>query len=108
MESLNDSLIKELVRRQEALRQVIDNDADAYQQNVLKYAPDHHDYLLNVIYAAMGMCGEAGEASELVKSTRIMTMQLIQSIWHESLEMCSGMYPIWHICLDILSVKLWL
>jgi len=67
VESLNDSLIKELARRQEALRQVIDNDADAYQQNVLKYAPDHHDYLLNVIYAAMGMCGEAGEASELVK-----------------------------------------
>lgn len=67
VESLNDSLIKELVRRQEALRQVIDNNADAYQQNVLKYAPDHHDYLLNVIYAAMGMCGEAGEASELVK-----------------------------------------
>ena len=68
VESLNDSLIKELARRQEALRQVIDNDADAYQQNVLKYAPDHHDYLLNVIYAAMGMCGEAGEASELVKN----------------------------------------
>lgn len=67
VESLNDSLIKELARRQEALRQVIDNDADLYQQNVLKYAPDHHDYLLNVIYAAMGMCGEAGEASELVK-----------------------------------------
>lgn len=67
VESLNDSLIKELARRQDALRQVIDNDADAYQQNVLKYAPDHHDYLLNVIYAAMGMCGEAGEASELVK-----------------------------------------
>lgn len=67
VESLNDSLIKELARRQEALRQVINNDADAYQQNVLKYAPDHHDYLLNVIYAAMGMCGEAGEASELVK-----------------------------------------
>ncbi len=65
--SLNDSLMKELARRQGALRQVIDNDADAYQQNVLKYAPDHHDYLLNVIYAAMGMCGEAGEASELVK-----------------------------------------
>lgn len=67
VESLNDSLIQELARRQEALQQVIDNDADAYQQNVLKYAPDHHDYLLNVIYAAMGMCGEAGEASELVK-----------------------------------------
>ena len=67
VESLNDLLMKELARRQGALRQVIDNDADAYQQNVLKYAPDHHDYLLNVIYAAMGMCGEAGEASELVK-----------------------------------------
>lgn len=65
--SLNDSLMKELARRQGALRQVIDNDADAYQQNVLKYAPNHHDYLLNVIYAAMGMCGEAGEASELIK-----------------------------------------
>lgn len=67
VESLNDSLMKELARRQEALRQVIDNDADAYQQNVLKYAPVHHDYLLDVIYAAMGMCGEAGEASELIK-----------------------------------------
>lgn len=67
VESLNDSLMKELARRQGALRQVIDNDANVYQQNVLKYAPDHHDYLLNVIYAAMGMCGEAGEASELVK-----------------------------------------
>lgn len=64
---INDSLMKELARRQGALLQVIDNDADAYQQNVLKYAPDHHDYLLNVIYAAMGMCGEAGEASELIK-----------------------------------------
>lgn len=67
VESLNDSLIKELARRQGALRQIIDNDANVYQQNVLKYAPDHHDYLLNVIYAAMGMCGEAGEASELIK-----------------------------------------
>lgn len=67
VESLNDSLMKELARRQGALRQIIDNDANVYQQNVLKYAPDHHDYLLNVIYAAMGMCGEAGEASELIK-----------------------------------------
>ena len=65
--SLNDSLMKELANRQEALLQVVGNDADAYQKNVLKYAPDHHDYLLNVIYAAMGMCGEAGEASELIK-----------------------------------------
>ena len=67
VESLNDSLMKELARRQGALQQVIDNDVDAYQQDILKYAPDHHDYLLNVIYAAMGMCGEAGEVSELIK-----------------------------------------
>lgn len=67
VEGLNDSLMKELTSRQVALLQVVDKDADAYQQNVLKYAPDHHDYLLNVIYAAMGMCGEAGEASELIK-----------------------------------------
>lgn len=57
----------ERVRYLERKLRDIDNDADAYQQNVLKYAPDHHDYLLNVIYAAMGMCGEAGEASELIK-----------------------------------------
>ena len=67
VESLNDSLMKELARRQEALRQVIDNDADVYQQNVLRYAPNYHDYMSNVIYAAMGICGEAGEASELIK-----------------------------------------
>ena len=73
VESLNDSLMKELARRQfniardEAVSEIREHDADVYQQDVLKYAPDHHDYLLNVIYAAMGMCGEAGEASELVK-----------------------------------------
>lgn len=67
VEGLNDSLMKELANRQEALLQVVEHDADAYQKSVLKYAPDHHDYLLNVIYAAMGMCGEAGEASELIK-----------------------------------------
>ena len=67
VESLNDALMKEMARRQGALQQVIDNDVDAYQQNILKYAPDHHDYLLNVLYAAIGMCGEAGEVSELIK-----------------------------------------
>lgn len=71
--SLNDSLMKELARRQfniardEAISEIREHDADVYQLDVLKYAPDHHDYMLNVIYAAMGMCGEAGEASELVK-----------------------------------------
>lgn len=93
VENLNDLLMKELARRQGALLQVIDNDADVYQQNVLKYAPDHHDYLLNVIYAAMGMCGEAGEASELIKKyayhghtidTEHLTRELGDVLWYVS------------------------
>lgn len=81
VESLNDSLMKELARRQGCQDEIREHDADMYQLdvlkyapdyqhcklNVLKYAPDHHDYLLNVIYAALGMCGEAGETSELIK-----------------------------------------
>lgn len=67
VESLNDSLMKELARRQGCQTEIREHDADIYQLDVLKYAPDHHDYLLNVIYAALGMCGEAGEASELIK-----------------------------------------
>ena len=67
VESLNDSLMKELARRQGYQTDIREHDADIYQLDILKYAPDHHDYLLNVIYAAMGMCGEAGEVSELVK-----------------------------------------
>ena len=65
--SLNDSLMKELANRQGVQPEIREHDADVYQQDVLKYAPEYHDHLLNVIYAAMGMCGEAGEASELVK-----------------------------------------
>lgn len=67
VESLNDSLMKELARRQGCQTEIREHDADIYQLDVLKYAPDHHDYLLNVLYAALGMCGEAGEASELIK-----------------------------------------
>lgn len=67
VESLNDALMKELARRQGYQTDIREHDADIYQLDVLKYAPDHHDYLLNVLYAAMGMCGEAGEASELIK-----------------------------------------
>ena len=67
VESLNDSLMKELARRQGCQIEIREHDADIYQLDVLKYAPDHHDYLLNIIYAALGMCGEAGEASELIK-----------------------------------------
>lgn len=67
VENLNDSLMKELARRQGCQAEIREHDADIYQLDVLKYAPDHNDYLLNVIYAALGMCGEAGEASELIK-----------------------------------------
>ena len=67
VESLNDSLMKELARRQGCQTEIREHDADIYQLDVLKYAPDHNDYLQNVIYAALGMCGEAGEASELIK-----------------------------------------
>ena len=67
VESLNDSLMKELARRQGCQTEIQEHDADIYQLDVLKYAPDHHDYLLNVLYAAIGMCGEAGEVSELIK-----------------------------------------
>lgn len=72
VESLNDSLMKELARKrcresQGCQADIREHDADIYQLDVLKYAPDHHDRLLNVIYAAMGMFGEAGEVSELIK-----------------------------------------
>lgn len=67
VESLNDSLMKELARRQGCQAEIRENDADIYQQDVLKYAPDYQHYKLNVLYAAIGMCGEAGEVSELVK-----------------------------------------
>ena len=67
VESLNDSLMKELARRQGCQDEIRENDADLYQLDVLKYAPDYQHYKLNVLYAAIGMCGEAGEVSELVK-----------------------------------------
>ena len=67
VESLNDALMKELARRQGCQAEIREHDADIYQLDVLKYAPDYHDYLPNVLYAAIGMCGEAGEVSELIK-----------------------------------------
>lgn len=67
VESLNDSLMKELARRQVGQAEIREHDADIYQLDVLKYAPDYQHYKLNVLYAAIGMCGEAGEVSELVK-----------------------------------------
>lgn len=67
VESLNDSLMKELARRQGCQAEIREHDADIYQLDVLKYAPDYRHYMPNVLYAAIGMCGEAGEVSELVK-----------------------------------------
>lgn len=67
VESLNDSLMKELARRQGCQPGIREHDADIYQLDVLKYAPDYQHYMPNVLYAAIGMCGEAGEVSELVK-----------------------------------------
>lgn len=67
VESLNDSLMKELARRQGCQTEIREHDADIYQLDVLKYAPDYQHYMPNVLYAAIGMCGEAGEVSELVK-----------------------------------------
>ena len=67
VESLNDSLMKELARRQGCQAETQEHDADIYQLDVLKYAPDYQHYMPNVLYAAIGMCGEAGEVSELIK-----------------------------------------
>ena len=67
VESLNDSLMKELARRQGCQADIREHDADMYQLDILKYAPDYQHYMPNVLYAAIGICGEAGEVSELVK-----------------------------------------
>ena len=67
VESLNDSLMKELARKQGCQAEIREHDADIYQLDVLKYAPDYQHYMPNVLYAAIGICGEAGEVSELVK-----------------------------------------
>lgn len=67
VESLNDSLMKELARRQGYQTDIREHDADIYQLDALKYAPDYQHYMPNVLYAAIGMCGEAGEVSELIK-----------------------------------------
>lgn len=69
VESLNDSLMKELANRQGALLQVVGNDADAYQRSVMRYAPSNivNGSQRGFVYGAIGLCGEAGEASELVK-----------------------------------------
>lgn len=95
-ESLNEQLLRELARRDESADAVksVDNlmslitgwfdtaldngilacgesetvsDANAYQEDVLKYASDFDTVTEAMKYAAIGLCGEAGEASEIVK-----------------------------------------
>ena len=43
------------------------SDANAYQEDILKYAPDFDTVAEAMKYAVIGLCGEAGEASEIVK-----------------------------------------
>lgn len=71
VEGLNDSLMKELARRQGCNMVSVDleNAADTYQKSVMRYASPAVEKggPLSLIYGVVGMCGEAGEASELVK-----------------------------------------
>lgn len=61
VEKENDELTKELER-------CCDHDADVYQQGAVQYAnPDIWKIPDRLVDGAMGMCGEAGEASEIVK-----------------------------------------
>lgn len=68
-QNLNDALTKELARIQENLPHVVDNDADVYQKSVMRYAPSDfaHGSQRGFVYGVIGLCGEAGEASEIVK-----------------------------------------
>lgn len=93
VESLNDSLMKELARRQGCQDEIREHDADIYQLDVLKYAPDYQHYMPNVLYAAIGMCGEAGEVSELIKkyayhghtiNTEHLARELGDVLWYVS------------------------
>lgn len=69
VEGLNDSLIRELSNRQgcNIFSADLENAADAYQRSILKYAPGLSQDIGAFSYATIGLCGEAGEASEIVK-----------------------------------------
>lgn len=68
-EGLNDSLMKELSNSQgyNTVSVDLENAADAYQKDILKYAPGLSQDIGAFSYASIGLCGEAGEASEIVK-----------------------------------------
>ena len=38
-----------------------------YTDDILRYAPYCRDHRDSLVYAAMGLCGESGEASEIIK-----------------------------------------
>ena len=67
-EKENDELTKELIKRLYGEVRCRDHDADVYQQGAVRYAnPDIWKLSDRLVDGAMGMCGEAGEASEIVK-----------------------------------------
>lgn len=67
-EKENDELTKELAKKLYGDPLPRMHDADVYQQGALQYAnPDIWKIPDRLVDGAMGMCGEAGEASEIVK-----------------------------------------
>lgn len=59
----NDTLILELARRMDEAV----SETDVYTADILRYTPTTLDGIPDLLYGVMGLCGEAGEASELVK-----------------------------------------
>ena len=67
-EKENDELTKELAKKLYGEVRCRDHDADIYQQGAVRYAnPDIWKIPDRLVDGAMGMCGEAGEASEIIK-----------------------------------------
>lgn len=67
-EKENDELTKELAKKLYGDLLPRMHDADTYQLDILKYRnPDIWKLPDRLVDGAMGMCGEAGEASEIVK-----------------------------------------
>lgn len=67
-EKETDELTKELAKKLYGEVRCRDHDADIYQQGAVRYAnPDIWKIPDRLVDGAMGMCGEAGEASEIIK-----------------------------------------